>query len=77
MNYNRKMGKLPLLTAEQTAALRAYAAKHGRTWKNTLRNAWMGGPPYDDSGILRGLRNSHGPSWLVSYRLPKVDHGRE
>ncbi|AGS24575.1 hypothetical protein [Rhizobium etli] len=62
---------LPPLTDEQQAALQAYAAKHGRRWKSILSNAWMGGPPHDDGGVLRGLRNSHGPTWLQSYRLPK------
>lgn len=66
-----RQGPLPRLTSEQHDALAAYAAKHGRRWKSILNNAWMGGPPYDDGGILRGLRNSHGPSWLVSYRLRK------
>ncbi len=66
-----RLNALPRLTTEQHEALQAYAAKHGRRWKNILNNAWMGGPPYDDGGILRGLRNSHGPSWLVSYRLRK------
>ncbi|WP_088678661.1 hypothetical protein [Rhizobium sp. R339] len=62
---------LPPLTPEREAALQAYAARHGRRWKSILNNAWMGGPPYDDGGLLRGLRNSHGPTWLQSYRLPK------
>lgn len=62
---------LPPLTPEQDAALQAYAARHGRRWKSILNNAWMGGPPHDDGGLLRGLRNSHGPTWLQSYRLPK------
>ncbi|MBB4388304.1 hypothetical protein RJJ65_20350 [Rhizobium hidalgonense] len=62
---------LPPLTPEQEAALQAYAARNGRRWKSILNNAWMGGPPYDDGGLLRGLRNSHGPTWLQSYRLPK------
>ena len=66
-----KRERLPPLTVEQHQALRAYAAKHGRRWKSTLNNVWMGGPPYDDGGILRGLRNSHGPTWLLTYRLPK------
>lgn len=64
---------LPPLTPEQEAALQAYAARHGRRWKSILNNAWMGGPPRDDGGLLRGLRNSHGPTWLQSYRLPKPD----
>lgn len=63
--------KLPPLTAEQEQVLQAYAAKHGRRWKSVLNHVWMGGPPYDDGGTLRRLRNSHGPSWLHSYRLPK------
>ncbi|OWV73556.1 hypothetical protein ATY75_30790 [Rhizobium sp. N122] len=64
---------MPPLTPEQEAALQAYAVRHGRRWKSILNNAWMGGPPYDDGGLLRGLRNSHGPTWLQSYRLPKPD----
>lgn len=63
---------LPPLDLEQEAALHAYAAKHGRRWKSILNNVWMGGAPYDDGGILRRLRNSHGPTWLQSYRLPKA-----
>lgn len=66
-----KRERLPPLTAEQEAALKTYAVKHGRRWKSILNNVWMGGAPYDDGGILRGLRNTHGPSWLRSYRLPK------
>lgn len=60
------------LDAEQVAALQAYAARHGRRWKSVLNNVWMGGAPYDDGGILRRLRNTHGPSWLQRYRLPKA-----
>lgn len=63
---------LPDLDAEQVAALQAYAARHGRRWKSILNNVWMGGAPYDDGGILRRLRNTHGPSWLQRYRLPKA-----
>jgi hypothetical protein len=64
---------LPPLTPEQEAALQAYAARHGRCWKSILNHAWMGGPPHDEGGLLRGLRNSHGQAWLRSYRLPKPD----
>lgn len=53
-------------------ALRKYAVKHGRRWKSVLNHVWMGGAPYDDGGVLRGLRNTHGPSWLHAYRLPKA-----
>ncbi|QDG94760.1 hypothetical protein NIBR502774_18110 (plasmid) [Rhizobium sp. NIBRBAC000502774] len=64
--------KLHPLTDEQKLALQTYAARHGRRWKSVLNNAWMGEAPYDDGPVLRGLRNTHGPSWLVSYRLPKA-----
>ncbi|OAP38739.1 hypothetical protein ATC00_12560 [Sinorhizobium americanum] len=60
---------MPPLTAEQQAALQAYAARHGRRWKSILNTARMGGPPHDDGGLRRGLRNSHAPSWLQSYGL--------
>ncbi|AQS65468.1 MULTISPECIES: hypothetical protein [Rhizobium/Agrobacterium group] len=66
-----KRERLPPLSGEQEAALQAYAARHGRRWKSILNNVWMGGAPYDDGGTLRGLRNTHGPSWLQYYRLPK------
>ncbi|PDT01452.1 hypothetical protein CO666_25500 [Rhizobium chutanense] len=66
-----KRERLPPSTAEQETALQAYAARHGRRWKSILNNVWMGGAPYDDGGTLRGLRNTHGPTWLQSYRLAK------
>lgn len=62
--------KYPELSADALAALRCYAAKHGRAWKSKLRDAWMGLPPHDDGGFLRALRNTHGPSWLVSFKFP-------
>ena len=68
----RRRGSLAELDAEQVAALQAYAARHGRRWKSILNNVWMGGAPYDDGGILRRLRNTHGPSWLQRYRLPNA-----
>ncbi len=71
----RTRERLPVLSTEQEAALLAYAARHGRRWKSILNNVWMGGPPHDDGGILRGLRNTHGPTWLQSYRLPKAVPG--
>lgn len=60
--------KLADLTAEQEAALAAFAERNGRRWKSALSDAWMkaAAPP-----ILHHLRNTHGPSWLASYRLPK------
>ena len=65
--------RLPALSTDQKAAILAYAVKRGRRWKSILSNVWMGEPPHDDGGILRGLRNTHGSTWLQSYRLPKTD----
>ncbi|MGD9481091.1 hypothetical protein [Shinella sp. G-2] len=72
-----KRERLPPLTEGEEEALQAYAAKHGRRWKSVLNHVWMGGAPYDDGGTLRRLRNSHGPSWLHSYRLPKPRPGEK
>lgn len=55
-------------TPEQLAALSAYAAEHGRTWKSQLNDDWMNGRA---SGPLQQVRNQFGPSWLVRFRLPK------
>jgi len=53
---------------EQLAALAAFAARHGRYWKAALRRQWerAGAAPE-----LHRLRNTHGPTWLDNYRLPK------
>lgn len=58
----------PALTPDQLAAIVAYAAYHGRTWKESLRADWM---TAHTSGHLQTLRNTHGPSWLTSFKLPK------
>lgn len=55
------------LTAEQLSAIRQFARTHGRTWKNELRRHWERASL---SGTIHALRNSHGPSWLQSFRLP-------
>jgi len=67
------MEKNRALTADELSALKAYSAKHGRKWKSILLDVWMGRPPYDDTGTLRNLRNTHGPSWLVAFRFPKQE----
>lgn len=55
------------------AALRKYAAAHGRCWKQDLRQSWMTGQYYlaDDEGTLQRIRNNFGPSWLVRFSLSK------
>jgi len=63
--------KLSPLTGQEEAALQDYAARHGRSCKGILNCGWMGEPPCDDGQVLRKLRNTHGPTWLDRYRLPK------
>jgi hypothetical protein len=66
------------LMSEETAAIQAFAAEKGRKWKEELSmvywyNARIWRGPVPDMGrVLHCLRNSHGPSWLASYRLPKT-----
>ena len=55
------------LTADETAAVTAYAAKHGKNWKLDLSDAWLAA---SEPGILQALRNSLGPRWLREYQLP-------
>lgn len=55
------------LSPSELAALRAYARKHGRTWKAALRDDWMYATAPAD---LMRLRNRLGPGWLATYRLP-------
>jgi len=60
------------LTCEQLAALRNYAAVHGRTWKSKLNWAWMTGNYGigDASGPLQQIRNTFGPTWLTRFKMP-------
>jgi hypothetical protein len=66
----------PTLTTEMELALVEFAAKYGRTWKQTLRDAWMSGNGLD-AGLLRQVRNTMGPSWLIGYKLPKPGLGKD
>jgi hypothetical protein len=63
-----KAPTLRALTADEHAALAAYAATHGRAWKQELRWAWMAA---SEPGILQQLRNDpgFGPKGLIAYRL--------
>lgn len=56
------------LTDDEITALAAYAAEKGRYWKAALRKEWMNATT---TGTLQALRNSHGPSWLVDYRIKR------
>lgn len=46
---------------EVRIAVKAFAHKHGRTWKSALRKLWTSGK---DEGPLRQARNMIGPSGL-------------
>lgn len=63
------------LTVEQLAAIQTWATSHGRTWKAALRHAWETGDyvhteGFANSAALQQIRNTFGPSWLISFRLP-------
>jgi len=57
------------ITAEQLAALQVFAKQRGRGWKTALHDLWVSGG--DRTPELQQLRNTRGPSWLVSFRLPR------
>ena len=50
------------MTAEQKAALRAYALRNGRFWKRRLWAAWINGADAiePEGAVLRQIRNTHG-----------------
>lgn len=58
------------LTTEEWLAVSDYALRHGRTWKEKLRGAWLNA---SEPGLLQKLRNSHGPTWLQGFALPEND----
>lgn len=59
---------------EQLAALREYAALHGRTWKAQLNADWMRAGsktfPTERWALLQQVRNAFGPAWLAKFRHP-------
>ena len=57
------------LSAEQIEALRAYRDPHGRRWKSRLLVEWHSSTG-DEGPELRQVRNTLGPSWLLTDRLP-------
>src|SRR6516225_8071243 len=59
-------------TPEQIVALRQWREQHGRTWKISLREAWITG----DYGCFKGesvylqqVRNTFGSRWLARFYL--------
>lgn len=67
----RRRGSMrpPPLTCEQEEALQHFAKAHGRTWKHVLWVQWM---QASAAPLLHALRNSHGPNWLATYRIPRA-----
>jgi len=72
------------LTEEQLAALRAFAARHGRNWKSKLNDCWSTGNydhghgvSNDEDAELQQIRNTFGPSWLVRFSFTKTSTHRE
>ena len=66
--------QLITLTPEQATALRAFAAKYGRAWKQKLRDAWTNATLYQHIephhvAALQQVRNTLGPSGLAKVRL--------
>lgn len=59
----------PALTDEQVDAIQFFAKQHGRRWKFRLSALWMRAAA---DPILHNLRNTHGPTWLMAYRLSPV-----
>ncbi|MBB1499126.1 hypothetical protein [Paracoccus sp. MC1862] len=57
------------LSTEQIDALRAYRDQHGRRWKSRLLAEWLSSTGRAEPE-LRQVRNTFGPSWLLTYRLP-------
>ena len=53
-------------TAEQLDAVRAYAAEHGRNWKDALRTDWLYAR---HPGALQQVRNEFGTKWLEKFKL--------
>lgn len=66
------MSKQP--NGDQLNAMVTFARIHGRRWKSHLNYLWMTGNYgfADPAPLLQQIRNEFGPSWLVSFRLPKA-----
>ena len=56
------------LTDDEMAAITEFAQVHGRTWKAKLRDLWMRAAA---PATLHRLRNTHGPAWLATFKLPE------
>jgi hypothetical protein len=61
----------PEPTQEQLQALREFAKKYGRNWKQELSDMWLAGRDANEPNghLLRQVRNQCGPSWLAKFKL--------
>jgi hypothetical protein len=61
-------------TADQVAAVAAFATRHGRTWRAELLAAWLNGRDANepDGHLLRQVRNRFGPRWLRDVTLAEL-----
>ncbi|WP_298332392.1 hypothetical protein [Asticcacaulis sp.] len=66
------------ITIDEHCALEAFAAAHGRNWRNTLvldywcrPQAWEGHAE-TMGATLHALRNSHGNEWLYQHYRPRA-----
>ena len=64
----------PAPSPDQLAAVAAYAARHGRTWRAALATAWSTGRDAAEPGghLLRQVRNTYGPAWLATVTLAEL-----
>ena len=60
------LARLARPTADQVAAVAAFATRHGRTWRAELLAAWLNGrdAAEPDGHLLRQVRDRLGPVWL-------------
>jgi hypothetical protein len=61
----------PAPSPDQLAAVAAYAARHGRTWRAALMDAWLTGRDAQEPAghLLRQVRNTCGPAWLATVTM--------
>lgn len=62
------------IKSEALAAVRSFAAAHGRCWKVKLAALWASGGDADDPG-LRLARNLLGPSGLAALTPAQLRRG--
>ena len=59
------------ISDEHMEAIKSYADKHGKDWKQKLSTAWMKGTDSSEPNghLLRQVRNQHGPSVLSKLKI--------